>query len=64
MKPQYIVDDSGKKVSVVLSIKDYEKMLEDLDVAYCSKLYASALELNEPSISLEEYKTTRKTSDE
>lgn len=64
MKPQYIVDDSGKKVSVVLSIKDYEKMLEDLDLAYCSKLYDDALTLNEPSVSLEDYKKNRKNSDE
>lgn len=64
MKPQYIVDDSGKKVSVVISIEDYEKMLEELDEAYCSKLYANAIQLNEPTIPLEDYIRTRKSSDE
>ena len=64
MKPQYIIDDSGKKVSVVISIKDYEKMLEDLDDTYCSKLYKEAIEVNEPSISLEEYTKNRKRSNE
>ena len=63
MKPQYIVDESGKKVSVVLSIKDYEKLLEDLDESYCSKLYQKAIEINEPSIPLEEYIKNRKRSD-
>ncbi len=64
MKPQYIVDDAGKKVSVVISLEDYEKMLEDLDDIYCSRLYNNALELNKPSISLEEYTKNRKRSDE
>ena len=64
MKPQYIVDDSGKKISVVISIEDYEKMLEDLDDAYCSKLYANAIQLNEPTIPLEDYVRNRKSSDE
>ncbi|MBC7915614.1 MAG: hypothetical protein H7Y07_16010 [Pyrinomonadaceae bacterium] len=63
MKPQYIIDDSGKKISVVISIAEYEKMLEDLDDAYCSKLYTKALELNEPSIPLEEYIRSRKNPD-
>ena len=30
MKQQYIVDETGKKTAVVLSIKDYARLLEDL----------------------------------
>jgi len=29
--PQYITDDKGKKLSVVLPIKEYQKILEELD---------------------------------
>lgn len=29
-KPQYLFDNSGKKVLVVLSIEEYEELLEDL----------------------------------
>jgi PHD/YefM family antitoxin component YafN of YafNO toxin-antitoxin module len=27
---QYLIDDTGKKTGVLLSIKEYEKLLEDL----------------------------------
>jgi hypothetical protein len=62
MKPQYIVDDTGRKVSVVLSIKEYEKLMDELDEAYCCKLYDKASELNEPTVPLEEYLKSRKKS--
>jgi len=29
-REQFIVDDKGRKTKVVLAIKDYEKLLEDL----------------------------------
>jgi ATP:corrinoid adenosyltransferase len=29
--PQYITDSKGKKISVILSIQDYEHMLEELE---------------------------------
>ncbi|GEM_PF-621849 len=31
VKPQFIVDQKGKKKAVVLSIKEYEELLEDLE---------------------------------
>jgi hypothetical protein len=27
---QYVIDETGKKTGVLLSLKDYEKLLEDL----------------------------------
>jgi PHD/YefM family antitoxin component YafN of YafNO toxin-antitoxin module len=33
--PQYIVDENGKKRSVILSIKEFEEMIEDLDDLAC-----------------------------
>ena len=31
VNPQYITDNSGKKLSVILTIKDYEAILEKLE---------------------------------
>lgn len=61
-KPQYIVDDEGKRVSVILSIEDYESLVDELDDSYCNKLLQRALEANEPSIPLEDYLKKRNQS--
>lgn len=42
MKTQFITDTSGKKVSVILPIKDYEKMLEELEELEDIKAYDRA----------------------
>jgi PHD/YefM family antitoxin component YafN of YafNO toxin-antitoxin module len=48
---QYIVDDKGRKKGVLLSVKDYEKLLEDLhDLAIVAE------RKNEKPLSLEEMK--------
>ena len=39
MKNQYITNEDGKKVAVILSIEDYNKMLEDLEMLEDIKLY-------------------------
>jgi PHD/YefM family antitoxin component YafN of YafNO toxin-antitoxin module len=39
MKTQFVTDDHGKKVAVILSIKDYEKIMDDLDELDCIKAY-------------------------
>jgi hypothetical protein len=31
LHPQYIIDDDGNKMSVVLSIKEFENILEDFE---------------------------------
>ncbi|MBY0432685.1 MAG: hypothetical protein K2U26_01095 [Cyclobacteriaceae bacterium] len=31
MKTQYVTDDHGKKLGVILSMKDYQKMVEELE---------------------------------
>jgi PHD/YefM family antitoxin component YafN of YafNO toxin-antitoxin module len=49
VKRQYIVNESGKKTFVVLSVKDYNRLLEDI-----KDLAAIAERRNEPLISLEE----------
>ena len=50
MNPQYITDSEGKKLSVVLPIKEYQKILEDLEELDDLRLYDEAMAVNEPSI--------------
>jgi hypothetical protein len=40
--PQFIIDTMGEKVSVVLPIKDYEYMLEELEDLDDIRLYDEA----------------------
>jgi hypothetical protein len=42
MKTQYITDATGKKVSVILPIRDYEKILEELEELEDIKAYDRA----------------------
>ena len=54
IKPQYITDAQGKKLSVVLPIKDFNLLIEELEDLYDQRLYDEAKADNEPSIPLEE----------
>ncbi len=52
MDERYIIDNSGKKMAVVLAIGDYERMMEDLhDLALVAEQRR-----DEPSVSIEEIK--------
>ena len=42
MKTQFITDDTGKKLGVVLPIKEYNRMLEELEDLEDVKLYDKA----------------------
>jgi PHD/YefM family antitoxin component YafN of YafNO toxin-antitoxin module len=50
VKPQYICNKSGQKSFVVLPVKEYEELLEDL-----YDLSVIAERCDEPRISLEEF---------
>lgn len=39
MKTQFITDDNGKKLAVILPIKEYNKMVDDLEELEDIKLY-------------------------
>ena len=41
--PQYIIDKEGNKISVVLPIKEFESLLEELDEMEDVQLYDAAL---------------------
>lgn len=40
--PQYITDNKGNKLSVILPVKDYQKMMEELEELEDIRLYDKA----------------------
>ena len=52
--PQYITDNTGKKISVVLPIKDFDAIMEELEELEDIKLYDEAKKSNEPSIPIDD----------
>ena len=51
--PQYITDDTGKKISVVLPIKDFKAIMEELEELEDINLYDEAKASGEPSIPID-----------
>ena len=41
-KERYVVDESGKRIEVILAIKDYEKLLEELEELDSIRAYDAA----------------------
>lgn len=54
INPQYITDNTGKKISVVLSLKDFNAIMEELEELEDIKLYDEAKKANEPSIPIDD----------
>ena len=54
VNPQYITDNTGKKISVVLPIKDYKAIMEELEELEEIKLYDEAKKSNEPTFPIDE----------
>lgn len=52
--PQYITDNTGKKISVVLPIKDFKAIMEELEELEDINLYDEAKVSGEPSIPIDE----------
>ena len=42
MRTQFVTDDHGKKLAVILPIKEYNKMVDDLEDLEDVKLYDAA----------------------
>ena len=62
IKPQYITDNTGKRISVVLSINDYKAILEELEELEDIKLYKKKKkEDSGERISLSDYVEIRKS---
>lgn len=54
MKTQYITDENGRKVSVIISLKDYKKMIENIEELEDIKSYDKAISSKEESVVAEE----------
>ena len=52
--PQYITDTDGKKLSVVLGMKEFKSIMEELEELEDIRLYDEAKASNEPSIPIDE----------
>lgn len=54
LQPQYITDNTGKKISVVLPLEDFKAIMEELEALEDIKLYDEAKKSNEPSIPIDD----------
>ena len=59
-KENFVVDNSGKRIAVMLSIKEYDKIREELEELEDIRSYDMAKAKNEPVISLKEAIKLRK----
>mgnify|MGYP001578309291 CR=1 FL=1 len=67
IKKKYVVDTNGNKTAVILDMKIYEKLIDEIDELNCALGYDQAKKENEldlksgNSITLEEFISKRKT---
>ncbi|MCX6375605.1 MAG: hypothetical protein NTU88_06155 [Armatimonadetes bacterium] len=54
VKPRYLVDENGQRVSVILDIEEYEKLLADLEELQDIRAYDEAMASGEEAIPLEQ----------
>lgn len=52
--PQFITDNTGKKISVVIPVKEFQTLMEALEDIEDNRLFDEAMSVNEPSIPIEE----------
>ncbi len=52
--PQFITDDKGKKLAVVLPIKDYNKLMEELEDLEDNKEFEKAMSRKQEFIPFEQ----------
>jgi len=55
LNPQFITDSGGKRKSVILSLKEYEHLLEQLEDAEDVRLYDEAKRDKTPPTPFEDY---------
>lgn len=62
LSPQFLTDKKGKKVAVQLSVKEYEYLIEELEMKEDIALYKKVkADNNESYMPLEEYLKKRKS---
>ena len=67
IKKKYVIDTNGNKTAVILDMKIYEKLIDEIDELNCALGYDQSKKENEldlksgNSITLEEFISKRKT---
>ena len=57
--PQYITDENGNRVSVILPIQQWQQVLDELEELDDIRLYDEVKARNESTLSLAEYNRNR-----
>jgi hypothetical protein len=55
LKPQFVTDNTGKKIAVMIPLKEYELMLQELEEIEDVKLYDAVKSKGEKSIPFDTY---------
>jgi len=55
MKTQFLTDENGNKISIVIPLEEYKRILEDLEELEDIRLFDEVKARNEKSIPLEQY---------
>ena len=53
INPQYITDNTGRKISVILPMRDFKTIMEELEELEDIRLYDNAKKSNELSIPID-----------
>ena len=59
MDSQFITDDQGNRIAIVIPIGEYERMMEELEELHDIKLYDEVKSRNEKTQTLESYVKSR-----
>lgn len=54
VKKRYVVNERGERLSVLLDIKDYRKLLEELEELECLRAYDAAKSSGDEAIPFEQ----------
>ena len=54
IKERYVVDESGARISVVLDIEDYQRLLQELEQLECIRAYDAAKACGDKAIPFEQ----------
>jgi hypothetical protein len=52
--PQYITDNAGRKISVILPMKEFKTIMDELDELEDIRLYDEAKASKEPSVPIDD----------
>jgi hypothetical protein len=54
IKERYVVDESGARISVLLDIEDYQRLLQELEQLECIRAYDAAKASGDNAIPFEQ----------